>query len=380
MKISALITFLMITSINNMATSHSCTSHSSGDCCTTHYDSEQTQSSTLHLGVDNLVDKNFYVVYSGMDYNGVLDNTSNIYVIKGVNDSVWIFGTGYADKNGTTAYLKNKGGPVKYECTRNAIDDAKQADSIIRYAFQLSPALVKLQFIVPHEHHDHMNREFLTAMFDSLGYNSNYSTIFAHVNDSAGVVCNEEPCCSAGTCINPWAVLINGLGTANDTCNIPLMNFSTAFGSWTVRKADILHTPGSINIDNVNYNVRIVGAAGNQCANNYGLTSLGIHGNLKNFSTVYLSTNELSTKNIVFNAYPNPVINTLVIELNNLNDNEEKKELIITNSLGQTVLNTKLENKKNSIDVSTLSAGIYFINAVYNNTTASAPLKIIITH
>lgn len=53
----------------------------------------------LVYGREEILPGTFYVVHSGMDQNNVLANTSNIYLIKGTQDTVWIFGTGYGDRS-----------------------------------------------------------------------------------------------------------------------------------------------------------------------------------------------------------------------------------------------------------------------------------------
>ncbi|MFA5620118.1 MAG: T9SS type A sorting domain-containing protein [Weeksellaceae bacterium] len=69
-----------------------------------------------------------------------------------------------------------------------------------------------------------------------------------------------------------------------------------------------------------------------------------------------LSTNEINSKDN-FSIYPNPVKDILTIE-----GIAPNTQLIITDLTGKTILSTTVKSNKESIDVSGLPAGVYFIN------------------
>ncbi len=72
-----------------------------------------------------------------------------------------------------------------------------------------------------------------------------------------------------------------------------------------------------------------------------------------------------ATKETAFTVYPNPTSGKLTIKANG----ENIRTLEITNSLGQVVLHPTLLN--NSIDISTLAAGLYTLSVTTNNGTSS---------
>ncbi len=60
------------------------------------------------------------------------------------------------------------------------------------------------------------------------------------------------------------------------------------------------------------------------------------------------------------NIYPNPNNGLFNVELNTIS------QIIITNTLGQVVLNETMETGKNNLDIQNQPAGIYFINVIQN--------------
>jgi hypothetical protein len=80
------------------------------------------------------------------------------------------------------------------------------------------------------------------------------------------------------------------------------------------------------------------------------------------FSGSVLST-QITKKKSKLYLYPNPVTNELKIEL----DEVETAKMSILNNLGQTVIYKQFNNRINTVDTSTLSAGMYFVK-ITNNT------------
>lgn len=249
----------------------------------------------LRLGVDTIVPRQVYVVYSGLNENGKLTNTSNIYVIRGAGAAVWIFGAGYGDQNGDVQIYRGLG----IDCARNAIADAREVDSLITAAFELQRTEVQINFIAPHFHLDHINQEFFTALFDSLKYSLTDANIFVHVNDSTGAGCNAR-CCGVAPCNQrneyfgapyqpAWNVKtvarMQFVGTPRDTCNQSVMFFDSPTGAWLVKKDLNLseggHTSGTVHLDNLHLGYRLSGTDTRGCALPAGLTRLPSHGNLE---------------------------------------------------------------------------------------------------
>ncbi len=251
-----------------------------------------------------IVPEQLYVIYSLSD-NGESQNTSsNIYVIKGLGDTVWLFGAGYGDGDtgcdGCNDYTYYKG--EDFHVTHSALDDARKADSVITKVLGMERAKTSLFFIAPHFHADHINAEFLSAFFDSLHYSQpDAQNLLVHANDLEGATCNE-PCCGAEPCpdkSNPfyaspyqpaWSVQqlekFRGIGSAADTCNTITFKFSSPSGDWQVMKAldpsDGGHTRGTVNLLNHSLRIRINGTINRpQCPLPANWNELPIHGRVE---------------------------------------------------------------------------------------------------
>ncbi len=75
----------------------------------------------------------------------------------------------------------------------------------------------------------------------------------------------------------------------------------------------------------------------------------------------YVGVSNISNNNIF--VYPNPVKEKFTVKLNSLNNSE----IVLTNILGRVVLTQKLQENKNTVDVSKLSNGVYFYSIINNN-------------
>lgn len=71
----------------------------------------------------------------------------------------------------------------------------------------------------------------------------------------------------------------------------------------------------------------------------------------------------LNTKLLSLKTYPNPAKESIVIELKN----NTKADIIITNTLGETVLTQQIDNKtKHTLNLSNIANGVYFITVEQN--------------
>lgn len=318
----------------------------------------QTQANPERVGIDTLVCGQMYVVYSGSSYATNLNNifsTSNIFIIKGIADTVWIFGTGYGGRDTLTS--------PQYTSTRPALSDALDADSVIRYYFGINPANAKLNYIVPHKHFDHINWEFVTSLFDTIGYSRSNSNIYVHSNDYFGAYNN---------CSVLDQTLVQSIGASSDvSCTTLLMTFTSAMGVWEVYKGDINHTTGTINMDNPTYKIRLEGAAatpGCTFPNNW--YELGVHKSMDNYiDTVFCSPmsniQNNSQPEISVSIFPNPASNILYFKYENFSNPIIAIKII--NVLGQELINKQIQARENTIDVSSLQSGIYFVEALSLN-------------
>lgn len=245
----------------------------------------------INLGpnVSTVIEGDAYVVHSqmeGVSQPGREINTTNIYVIQGnlrqgLTDVI-VFGAGYGDPGGDVLAYRNTA-----DALRSAQADAEDVDEIIQEAFGLTPADVRIQFVTPHFHLDHLNQEFFTALFGALGYSQSAADLYLHVNDEMNFAGCTSPCCGGGggACTQrnvlfgapytpQWQAAtlarLQPLGSASDACNTDLRSFSTPTGTWTIRKdanvANGGHTDGSVNLDNPSRGIRLYGSASTACS------------------------------------------------------------------------------------------------------------------
>jgi len=262
------------------------------------------------LGAEAVVEGQLYVVHSALSLSDRVVNTSNIYVVKGVADSVWIFGTGYGDRSLVPERLSDVRTyrPLK-DATRTGLYDAEVVDSVIVDAFGFNPEFVSLTILVPHFHFDHINKEFVAALLEKLRYPRDRARVLVHANDSLGTVCNA-PCCGNVPCGEadpmwgvpfnaPWTPsylnLVRAIGSPDDACNAVVAEFASPVGVWEVRKgmpvAEGGHTDGTINLDSPSLATRIVGAnAGVLCPLSPAWQTLRIHGDNATSTGIDLGT------------------------------------------------------------------------------------------
>ncbi|MFN0151353.1 MAG: FlgD immunoglobulin-like domain containing protein [bacterium] len=251
------------------------------------------------LGAETVVEGEVYVIHSALSLSDRVVNTSNIYVVKGTADSVWIFGTGYGDRSPVPERPSDVRTyrPLK-DAARTGVFDAALVDSVITNEFGLDRDFVALTVMVPHFHFDHINKEFVAALLEKLRYPRDRARVLVHANDSLGTVCNT-PCCGNLPCgendpmwgvpfnptwTPPYLNLIRAIGAPDDACNDVVAQFESSTGTWEIRKAMSVaeggHTDGTINLDNAALEMRIVGAnAGVLCPIAPTWQTLRIHGN-----------------------------------------------------------------------------------------------------
>lgn len=255
-------------------------------------------------GLETIEAGNIYVMHSLIYANNQPWTTSNIFIIRGTGDTVWIFGSGYGDFashcddgcNDNNYYLG-----MNFYGTGPATKDVKPIDSLITNVFGISRDSVSLQFIVPHYHNDHINEEFIDAFFTSFNYPLKpEEKIWIHINDSIGALCNE-PCCGTQPCPDkknkyygvPYLPLWKdeyknmfvAMGNEDDVCNQIVKTFSSASGNWEITKSvavkDKGHTDGTINLENENLKLRIAGTKSKiQCELPEGWKFISVHGNV----------------------------------------------------------------------------------------------------
>lgn len=255
-------------------------------------------------GTETLIDQAVYVVHS-MIYDADMPwTTSNIYVIRGTGDTVWIYGSGYgdfvescADCNDNNFYLGKK-----FHGTGPATDDVLQVDSVITNIFGMHRDSVLLQFVVPHYHNDHINNEFIDAFHTDYAYPMRSDEkIWIHVNDRYGATCNE-PCCGTEPCpdkknnkyfgvpyLPSWKPeylqLFTNMGNASDECDAYLKTITTPSGNWIVTKGmsveDGGHTDGTVNLKNHDRKIMIAGTKSKiQCPYPDDWRFVSVHGNI----------------------------------------------------------------------------------------------------
>ena len=336
------------------------------------------------LGINRIIPNNLWVVHSHkINPEEIVINTSNIYVLRGLADTVWVFGTGYGNSTEVDAYDVNED---SFDSTSGPKVDAMLVDTIIREKFGISKTAVKLQYIVPHHHFDHINQEFIRAMRDTLGYNHNNTNIFVHINDLEGSSCGSL-CCGTANCnlsnryfgvsIEPWdSITLSyfvALGTMDDPqCTTILKTIETPCSSWQIRKDSTQHTLGAVNLVNTQLKMVLLGAMG--CASNLPAPwkIFNIHGDIPILSfykicqimmTLPPTTNLRKAKQIILpelEIYPNPASTVLNL---NLKEEFDNWSVGIQDQLGRT-LGTKFAENTDfmQLDVSKFNPGLYFLS------------------
>jgi hypothetical protein len=255
-------------------------------------------------GLEMIYEGEVYVMHSMIYANGKPWTTSNIFVIRGLGDTVWIFGTGYGDFgepceeicNDNNYYLGSE-----FSGTGPATEDVRPVDSVITQVFGISRDRVVLQFIAPHYHNDHINSEFIDAFYTVYQYPMKAGEkIWIHANDYTGALC-DEPCCGTQPCPDKknkyygvpfkpqwkpaYREMFSAIGNKDDNCNEVIKSFHSALGNWEISKGlDVSekgHTDGTINLNNRTLQLRIGGTKSkHQCALPEGWKFISVHGNV----------------------------------------------------------------------------------------------------
>ena len=254
-------------------------------------------------GTETLVEGSVYVVHSLIFADQDPWTTSNIYVLNGTGDTVWIYGSGYGDFadacgdcNDNNYYLGKK-----FHGTGPATADVRQVDSVIQQVFKKNKDSVILEFIVPHYHNDHINNEFIDAFYSSFSYPFRTDEkVWIHINDSIGALC-DEPCCGTQPCPdkknkyygvpylphwNPkYKNMFIAIGRPDNVCDNVVKSFTTTCGVWHITKAmavaDGGHTDGTINLKNNALKIEIAGTKSKvQCPLPDDWRFVSVHGNI----------------------------------------------------------------------------------------------------
>lgn len=253
----------------------------------------QGGSTPLIVGVDSIIHQQAYVVYSGLTKYDSVVATSNIYVIRGRADTVWIYGCGYGEGTDVMYYR----GP-QWGVERGPEADALDVDSIITQLFQMPRDEAILQFIVPHYHLDHINQEFVDEFYSQLNYDISPLNIYVHHNDSLPSVCNDA-CCGNNPCSSPtdlhygaafykqwkqdYIHRFTAIGSPFDTTGQVLKTLTAPHGNWNIRKGTNFHTSGTVNLTNELLRLKIEGSIQDTLNLYLPYNRLRIHRNMKLF-------------------------------------------------------------------------------------------------
>ncbi len=256
-------------------------------------------------GLEEIIPGKLYVMHSLIYESNEPWTTSNIFIIKGEGDTVWIYGSGYGDFNEPCEDACNDNNYYlgkNFSGTGPATEDVKPLDSIITKVFNLNKDSVLLQFIVPHYHNDHINSEFIDAFYTAYNYPLKpEEKIWIHINDSIGALC-DEPCCGTQPCpdkknvfygvpyLPTWKPeyksMFKAMGSPDDACNTIIKTFNSSCGPWNITKAVALkddgHTNGTINLQNKELQLLVAGTKSKtQCSLPDGWQMVTVHGNIQ---------------------------------------------------------------------------------------------------
>ncbi len=242
-----------------------------------------------------------------------------------------------------------------------------------------------------------------TTFGNGIGFNTGSGFLANRMRfDGNGNVTGVNIAISTGTAIGgnaTYAAVINSAGTVVATSNtITLVpaNYGTytsyTFASpvpvtpgadWYIGLAQTANTVtgyfpvasytavGSIVPPNTLYSIPLVG--GTPAAQSSGLGFLGIKAVLQGTCATIGLTEINNNKPVSMALYPNPATTNLTVELANVSENAT---LDIFNTLGQKVVSVKNLQDSNSINVASLTSGVYFVTVTNGKQKATQKLVI----
>ncbi len=322
-----------------------------------------------------IVKDQVYAVHSLRYDDYTLDWTVSIFLFKGTNDTVWVFGMGFGGTADINFYYNNG----KTYTSSGANNDAHQVGNIVENNFGISKTDAKLQFVVPHFHLDHVNQEFITAL-SAQNFDLDNSRIFVHTNDYTGSTCGK-PCCGQPcneTSEYLWAPYNQAwtaetlqkfevIGKPDDQCDDYLMSFDTSYGMWKILKARG-HTSGAVNLSNEALKLTILG--GERCPTPGDWQVVGPHGDI-NMDQIVLSANSFKLTDQM-KVFPVPSDGQITIQIEHPGNHGE---LVIYNSVGTRILSTTNISKQFN---TTLPRGFYLANYTDYQEKVKSVTKIIV--
>jgi hypothetical protein len=210
-------------------------------------------------GVRAIVPGELYVLYSVLLDGGRRFETSNTFVLRGVDEGgapvAWIHGTGYGDG----LYLAQYSNRATQASERSGAQDAADVHRIL--ACWGDPSVLQLRVLAPHGHADHLNEEFISALMGH-GYAWSNLTVLIHTRDLQAATCTQCPHPAEPPFSSAVLARIQPMGTETSACDDPLLELaSPTLGRWIVTSDDPDgHTAGVINLDNALLGIRIAGA------------------------------------------------------------------------------------------------------------------------
>jgi hypothetical protein len=236
----------------------------------------------LNTGVEVITTNEIYCVHSELRVNGNLQNTSNIFCLKGTSDTIWIFSMGYGDAEDLKIYR---------DCTTittSLQQDIRLIDSVAGLMGLVNP---KPMVILCHFHLDHANQDLWHGLDSIFGIMDSY--LYIHIADYSRCTCNSL-CCGVTPCVQsssyfgspfdkkwttPTLARFRTLGNKNNSCGHILKYITTPSGNWRITKSDNAHTGGCVNLEHPGLQYRINGAdILSTCFPPIGWTSFNIHG------------------------------------------------------------------------------------------------------
>lgn len=224
----------------------------------------------------------FYVVHSAAydPTTNSVPEVSNIFIIKGNIDprsnktTVWLYGSGYGNDDDDLKTYQDIRGNTGWTARRSALDDATDVNCVIENEIGIDSSQVLLRFVAPHKHIDHINPEFLAALFETgeagYAYPMNGTRHHIHQADyyNGAILACTQACCGDAVCTQQGSVYFGIAYTpawSNDikrrfsalssVDNLPcdvVGKINTPRGVWDVVLSPG-HTDGAINLSHANY-------------------------------------------------------------------------------------------------------------------------------
>lgn len=261
---------------------------------------------------ETVIANQLYGVHSIWYSDNEIENTSNIYVFKGTPDTIWLYGVGYGDG----------------ESTSGSLNDARKIFEVVNDQFNASPSNCHLAVIYPFVEWDSTSDDLVLQLL-KFGFTSEELTIYAR---NPKILEAIDSLVYQAIQPLPEDSLSRFMGT-----------ITTAYGHW-----DVLESY-EYGLSLCNQGLQLTTDAG--CLD---YTVLPFHGDIMVFNVPLGDYQTQSGETVYLN--PNPITESATFYLPNA---VSPWKLIVTNSEGETILETSTQTDQLTLAKGSMNASSY---------------------